>query len=453
MKNLIQIIFFFCFIVGTFQAQTKLIKNVNIFDGNNEQLIENSDVLIENNLIKEVGQNLTAPNGAEMIDGKGKWMMPGLHEQHIHFSIFNPVTSGQRLNMTDFHVGAVGILRAELFLMRGYTTVRDLGGASVHIKKVVDAGLSPGPRVFPSEALITPTSGHVDMRNPTEPHPNMYGSPGGYFSLDGSLSYVVDGPTEIRRAVRENMRRGATQIKYTGTGGVSSPSDPLHYIQFTPGEIQAMVEAANDWDTYVCAHVFNEKGIIRAIENGVTVLEHIPFLTDKSAKMMIENNIMFATAVAPVLTVDVEDARSHYDAASFNKWYTVRQAAENMLKVIQRNPGMLKLMTLGSDLVNSWEKTLEEDKAMNSEFEYLAKFFKPIDILRIATSNGARMNELTGPNHPYQEGKLGVVEVGAYADLLILNSNPLDDVTILAEPETNILLIMKDGKIYKNTIE
>jgi imidazolonepropionase-like amidohydrolase len=302
---------------------------------------------------------------------------------------------------------------------------------------------------------LSVTSGHVDIRNRNDPHPNM-SNRGSFNWMDvgvNSLSYIVDGDTEIRRAVRENFRRGATQIKYTGTGGVTSPSDPLHSIQFTPHEIQVMVEATEDWGTYVAAHVFNEEGIIRAIENGVKVLEHIPFLTEKSAKLMIEKNIMFATAVAPVFAVDVETARVMYNPLSFEKWYAVRKAAENMLKVIQNNPEMLKLMTLGTDLVNQWEKTLEQEMKMNLEFKYLAEFFKPIDILRIATSNGARMNELTGKNHPYQEGKLGVVEAGAYADLLLLNSNPLEDITILADPKNNIELIMKDGKIYKNTLE
>ena len=130
-----------------------LFKNVNIFDGNNEQLIENSDVLIENNLIKKIGANLDTPVDATVIDSKGKWMIPGLHEQHIHFSIYNPLNLGERLNMTEAHMGAVAIIRAERMLMNGYTTVRDMGGPAKFVQQIVDAGLSPGPRVFPSEAF------------------------------------------------------------------------------------------------------------------------------------------------------------------------------------------------------------------------------------------------------------------------------------------------------------
>lgn len=432
-----------------------LFKNVHVWDGTSDGITKKINVLIEGNLIKKVRAVESDTNDdALVIDGEGKILMPGLADQHIHFSIYNPLNLGERLHMTEAHMGAVAILRAKRMLMNGYTTVRDMGGPAKFVQQIVDSGLAAGPRVYPSEALLSVTSGHVDMRNRNDPHPNM-SNRGSYNWLENSvnsLSYIVDGDTEIRRAVRENFRRGATQIKYTGTGGVTSPSDPLHSVQFTPHEIQIMVEATNDWGTYVAAHVFNEDGIMRAIDNGVQVLEHIPFLTDKAAKMMIEKQIMFATAVAPVFAVEVETARTMYNPKSFEKWYTVRKAAKNMMKVIQDNPEMLKLMTLGTDLVNEWEKTLKQEMKMNLEFKYLAEYFEPVDILRIATSNAARMNRLTGKNNPYQDGPLGVVENGAYADLLLIDGNPLEDIMLLTDPNKNMVLIMKDGLIFKNTL-
>ncbi|MXU66063.1 metal-dependent hydrolase family protein [Oceanomicrobium pacificus] len=430
-----------------------LFTNVHVFDGVNEARIENASVLVEGNLIKEISTDgIDAPN-ATMIDGGGRTLMPGMHDQHVHLLVFNPLSDGLRQNITPFHLGGVATIRSERILMNGFTTVRDLGGPAKSIARIIDTGMFPGPRIYSSEAFITQTSGHADFRKLNDRHPTLSGQGPSHW-VDTDMSFIADGPEQIRMAVRENLRRGATQIKVMVSGGVTSEFDPLHSLQYQADEIQMAVKTAEQWGTYVTCHVFTEQAIRNCIDNGAKTVEHIPFLTKEAAEIMVEKQIMFATAVAPVYSVTTEQAEAFYTPASFAKWKSVRDAAANMIEVIQTTPGMIDLYTLGTDLINNWDQTLEQDKKMNDEFKYLHEAkFKPFDILRMATSNGARMNRLTGLNNPYQDGPLGVVEKGAYADLLLVDGNPLEDILLLADPDPNLKVIMKDGVIYKNTLD
>lgn len=430
-----------------------LFTNVHVFDGVNEARIENASVLVEGNLIKEISTDgIEAPN-ATMIDGGGRTLMPGMHDQHVHLLVFNPLSDGLRQNITPFHLGGVATIRSERILMNGFTTVRDLGGPAKSIARIIDTGMFPGPRIYSSEAFITQTSGHADFRKLNDRHPTLSGQGPSHW-VDTDMSFIADGPEQIRMAVRENLRRGATQIKVMVSGGVTSEFDPLHSLQYQADEIQMAVKTAGQWGTYVTCHVFTEQAIRNCIDNGAKTVEHIPFLTKEAAEIMVEKQIMFATAVAPVYSVTTEQAEAFYTPASFAKWKSVRDAAANMIEVIQTTPGMIDLYTLGTDLINNWDQTLEQDKKMNDEFKYLHEAkFKPFDILRMATSNGARMNRLTGLNNPYQDGPLGVVEEGAYADLLLVDGNPLEDILLLADPDPNLKVIMKDGVIYKNTLD
>ncbi|WP_170454714.1 metal-dependent hydrolase family protein [Ruegeria arenilitoris] len=430
-----------------------LFTNVHVFDGVNEARIENASVLVEGNLIKEISTDgIEAPN-ATMIDGGGRTLMPGMHDQHVHLLVFNPLSDGLRQNITPFHLGGVATIRSERILMNGFTTVRDLGGPAKSIARIIDTGMFPGPRIYSSEAFITQTSGHADFRKLNDRHPTLSGQGPSHW-VDTDMSFIADGPEQIRMAVRENLRRGATQIKVMVSGGVTSEFDPLHSLQYQADEIQMAVMTAEQWGTYVTCHVFTEQAIRNCIDNGAKTVEHIPFLTKEAAEIMVEKQIMFATAVAPVYSVTTEQAEAFYTPASFAKWKSVRDAAANMIEVIQTTPGMIDLYTLGTDLINNWDQTLEQDKKMNDEFKYLHEAkFKPFDILRMATSNGARMNRLTGLNNPYQDGPLGVVEEGAYADLLLVDGNPLEDILLLADPDPNLKVIMKDGVIYKNTLD
>jgi imidazolonepropionase-like amidohydrolase len=422
-----------------------LIENVNIFDGLNDGRTQGS-VLIENNLIKEVGSNIKSPEGATVIDGEGRTLMPGLIEMHVHYSIFLPLSNWAKDSLHPYAHGSLALLRANEFLMNGYTTTRDAGGPSNYLKIIIDEGLTPGPRIYPTENFITATSGHGDFRELNDPHPSLNGTSHFYQNY---VSIIADGPDEVTRAVRSAFRNGATQIKLFTSGGVSSQFDPLHSGP-NPEEIRAAVKVAKQWDTYVLTHSFNESAIRMAIDNGVKCIEHAPFLTDEIAKLMIEKDVYLATAVSAVFEVDDEVARKTYTPASYKKFANVRDAGKNMLEVLKRNPE-LKVM-LGSDLLAPWNKQKETDDKMNLEFSYFGKYLGAFRTLKMATSTAGEANMMTGKMNPYPDGPLGVIKEGAYADILLINGNPLEDIELMTDPEANFDLIMKDGKIYKNTL-
>jgi imidazolonepropionase-like amidohydrolase len=422
-----------------------LFKNVKVFNGTEDKL-HDVDVLVEGNLIKSVKKGIQAPK-ATVIDGGGRTLMPGLIDQHVHLSTFLPLQTHSRDMLHPYAHGALAALRAKEILMNGYTTVRDCGGPAAYLQKIIDAGVAAGPRIYPSENWITTTSGHGDFRELNDPHPNVTG--GRQHFYEDYVTIIADGPDETTRAVREAFRRGATQIKLFSSGGVTSLFDPLHSGP-NPEEIRAAVKVAERWDTYVLTHSFSEAAIRLSIDNGVKSIEHAPFLTDKIAKKMAEKGVYLATAVSPVLEVDVEYAKTTYPPASFKKWFTVRQAAENMLKVLKNNPDLK--VVLGSDLLGPWQNQKAVDDKMNLEFKYFGKAIGNFRTLRMATATAGEMNKMTGKMNPYKDGPLGVVKEGAYADLLLVDGNPLKDIRLMLDPDKNFKVIMKDGVIYKNTL-
>jgi len=422
-----------------------LFTNVNVFDGVSESLEMNTNVLVEDNLIAAVGPSITLPEGAEVIDGGGRTLMPGLADMHTHISTMLPLDES-RGNLHPYAHGAMATLRAEGMLMNGYTTIRDTGGAANYLRLIIDEGVAVGPRIYPSENWITTTSGHGDFRTLNEPHPSINGIDHFY---DNYVSTIADGVDETTRAVRETFRRGATQIKLFSSGGMTSRFDPLHSGP-NAEEIRAAVKVAERWDTYVMTHSFQEDAIRIAIDNGVKSIEHAPWITDDIAKVMIEKGIFLAVGVGPVYEVDIETARKQYNPASFKKWLAVREAAEEAMNVFSRNPE-LKIV-LGSDLLASWQTVLDLDGKMNNEFTYFGKAIGNFRTLRMATSTAGELNLMTGKMNPYTDGILGVIRKGAYADILLVNGNPMEDIELMTDPDKNFDLIMKDGKIYKNTL-
>jgi len=420
-----------------------LFKNVHVWDGTSEGITKRINVLVENNLIKKVrAKAADAHAEATVIDAPGMVLMPGLIDQHVHYSTFLPL-GATRANMHPYAHGALAVLRAKEFLMNGYTTTRDMGGPSNYLKKIIDAGLTPGPRIYPSENWITTSSGHGDFRDLNDPNN------GNSHFYSEYVSTIADGPAETTRAVRNAFRRGATQIKLFTSGGVTSTYDPLHSGP-NADEIRAAVVVAEAWGTYVETHSFNEDAIRLAIENGVKSIEHAPFLTDEIAQLMIEKGIYLATAVAPVFAISVEQAKAQYSAASFNKWLPVREAAKEMLNVLSRNPDLK--VVLGSDLLGPWNNMVATDDKMNLEFKYFAEAIGNYKTLKMATSLAGEMNLMTGKMNPYTDGLLGVVQEGAYADLLLVDGNPLDDIELMLDPDNSFKIIMKDGVIYKNSV-
>jgi imidazolonepropionase-like amidohydrolase len=463
-------------------SEVTLFKNVKIFDGTTDGLKEGLDVLVVKNkihkiakdipttgtyevdikrdkvkevslgyggvgeysitLIDQEGKETTKQVEVNVIDGGGKTLMPGLIDQHVHVSTFLPL-SDTRANMHPYAHGALALLRAKEMLMNGYTTVRDMGGPANYLKKIIDEGLTPGPRIYPSENWITTSSGHGDFRDLNDPNDGL-----SHFYSE-YVQTVADGPDETTKAVRNAFRRGAVQIKLFTSGGVTSTYDPLHSGP-NADEIQAAVKVAEAWDTYVATHSFNERAIKLAIDNGVKSIEHAPFLTDEIAKVMIERGIYLATGIAPVLEITVEQARSQYSTASFNKWLPVREAATELLKVLKRNPELK--VVLGSDLLGPWNNMVATDDKMNLEFKYFAEAIGNYRALKMATSLAGEMNLMSGKMNPYPDSQLGIIEEGAYADLLLVDGNPLENIELMTAPDKNFKIIMKDGTIYKNSL-
>ena len=418
-----------------------LFTNVNVFDGVNEELIENANVFVVGNLIAEVSTEPLAAANARIIDGGGRTLMPGLMDAHVHLALVR--RPSEILNQYDWmYVGALANEQAEKMLLRGFTTVRDIGGPTVGLHRAIEEGQIIGPRLFSSGPYITQTSGHGDFRNYNDLHPGIYGQ----YSLMEMQGWLImaDGPAEVTRAVREALRYGAKQIKMMAGGGVSSPYDPLHTIQGGPEEFSAAVRAAEQWGTYVAVHAYTDEAVRQAVEAGVKSIEHGPFLTEKTMKLMAKNDVFLAPTARISLTTP-EVVGLDPTSSTAEKLRQVNQGASNQLKWAKQ---------YGVTLVFSTDQfgAPENFRIQSDEFLTLAEVFEPIEVLRMATSNVAALLELSGELHPYREGPLGVIQEGAYADLLLIDGNPLEDVTLLADYENNIDLIMKDGVIYKNTL-
>ena len=422
-----------------------LIKNANVWDGTSDDLQKNVDVLIEENLITDVAKNITTPKGATIIDGSGKTLIPGLSDAHVHLALTMGMSKIR--NEADWMYTAVRAAKsAENFLMLGFTTVRDLGGPSFGIKKAVDEGLIPGPRIYPSGAFISQTSGHGDSRNRNEP--STYWSGNQAHPIDAlGWSYVVDGETEVLKASRENLRKGATQLKVMAGGGIDSEFDPLHSVQFTSKELEAAVQAAADWDTYVAVHIYNPKGAIRALEAGVKCLDHGHLINEEVVQLIKEKDAwlvpqaFWTTAPADFWAPGMDQIPPGLQ----KKLTPVLEGTVNAMNLAKEygiNIGF------GTDAYGS----LGFEALALTEFTARTRWFTPLEVLKQATSENARLLSLSGETNPYTEGTLGVIKKGAYADLLMYDSNPLENMEVIVDYEKHLKLIMKNGKIYKNEL-
>lgn len=415
-----------------------LVTNVNVFDGVNEALIENANVVVEGNLIKQVSTDAIEASGATIIDGGGRTMIPGLIDVHWHTSYCcaaqSTVVTGDILE-----IAIRGAWGSEKTLMRGFTTVRDVGGNPFATKKMIDAGEILGPRILPSGPPIGQTGGHFDYR-PYQAVPSDPSEPLWYWYKVG-LMMMADGVPEVTLRAREVMRMGASQIKISGGGGVSSVYDPLDVRQFTRAEIEAFVEVADTYNTYVASHIFTDEAARIAIEAGVKSIEHGFLVSGETLRMMKENDVWLS--IQPLL--NDEDAFVFDDPASTQKWIEVTDGTDTIYP-LAKEIGVK--IAFGTDIL--FDPALAEKQGV-----FLAKlqrWFTPYEVLKMATSTNAELLELAGPRHPYQEGPLGVIAEGAYADLILVDGNPLDDIDLVADPAANFDLIMKDGVIYKNTL-
>ncbi len=417
-----------------------LITNANIFDGQNEKLATGMSVLIEGNKIKTIAATIEAPAGATVIDAKGKVLMPGLTDAHYH-PMFAAVGQAAALTALDGYLNLVAAKNAEKLLLQGFTSVREASGNSFSLKRAIDEGLYPGPRIFPTGPMISQTSGHGDYR-PYSAVPSDPDQPVDYMTRNGHI-VVADGVPEMIKRTREALRMGASQIKLAAGGGVASSYDPIDVAEFTYDELKAAVDVAETWNTYVMVHVYTPRGIQTALRAGVKSIEHGQMMDEASAQMIAEKGAWLS--LQPFL--DDEDAIPFPEGSDQRKKQLTMTAGTDTAYRLAKK---YKLKTaFGSD-------TLFDPKLAAKNGKQLAKlqrWYTPYEVLKMATHDNAQLFAMSGPRNPYQAGPLGVVAEGAYADLLLVDGNPLENLDLVADPDKNFVLIMKDGVIYKNTIK
>jgi imidazolonepropionase-like amidohydrolase len=395
-----------------------LIKNVNIFDGKSEQLLEKANVLIEKNLIKTISTSNIDAKDALIIEGNGRTLIPGLIDAHTHIAATANPTEVVKWSEGKTMIAAT--TSAKQMLLRGFTTVRDVGLNTIDLARAIDAGIVAGPRILPVGAIISTSSGPADYRIATEGQPAFGANAPRSFSL--KFGYNVDGVDEVLKAVRENFFNGAVQIKTYVSGGVTSEIAPLDATPFTLDELKAMVEAAERFDTYVLAHTHTLRSTEDAVTAGVKSLEHVSALNDDLAKKIKKEGFWVVPSILHVLNSQ-DSAPEFFSPAQKRRYLVMGETNLNAVKLIIKH----NLKTgFGTDFTGP-----ESSQALQSaEFEARAKFWPTIEVLRQATSYNAELIGMANSRLPYQDGPLGVIEQGAYADLLIVDGNPLENISL-----------------------
>jgi imidazolonepropionase-like amidohydrolase len=425
------------------QAQlpaTTVFQNVLVFDGKGGGLSGPSHVLVRGNRIERISSApipLDQRVAAVLIDGGGRTLMPGLIDVHWHAMLVRP-TPAAAMAADVGYSNLVAGAEATDTLLRGFTTVRDLGGPAFGLKRAIDEGIVAGPRIFPSGAVITVTSGHGDFRQLFE-LPRVLGGPPTRMEALGA-SMVADSPDEVRVRVREQLMLGATQIKLTAGGGVASPHSPLDVSTFTEPELRAAVEAAENWGTYVTVHAYTPAAIERAIAAGVKCIEHGHLMEEATAKLMADRGMWLSIQPFPDEMANAFPPGSHE-----------RAKAQEVLAATERAYGLAKKYGLktafGTDILFS-QALAQRQGALLAK---LTRWYTPAEALVMATGTNAQLLAMSGKRNPYP-GKLGVVEEGALADLLLVDGNPIANIKLVEDPAKNFVLIMKDGRIHKNTL-
>lgn len=428
--------------VGGIMAQeiveSILITNANIFDGKKESLIENQSVLIEGNIIKQVGANIIAPAGAQIINAEGATLSPGFIDAHTHLA-WNLGVSEHFYAPLDYQY-ALNLVEAENTLMRGFTTIRDVAGQVLGTKKAIDEGYFPGPRIYSGGAALSMTTGHGDFRAPCCV-PRMMGGPSETEAEHAGLVIFADGVPEVLSASRMQFRKGAHFLKMFVGGAVSGMYDPLDISEYSMEELKAAVGEAERWNTYLAVHTYTDNSTRMAIEAGAKSMEHANLITEETVKLAAEKGVFISAQAA----LFMNPAPPSFTPAQKERQQEAKDGLDNLMKACKKYNAKL---LFGTDMVAS----IESKKAQVTEFTLRSEWFTNAEILKQATSINAEILELSGPRNPYP-GKLGVVEEGAYADILLIKGNPLDELEILLNPEENLLLIMKDGKIYKDILK
>lgn len=414
-----------------------LYENVRVFNGTSDKLSAPSNVLVVGNTINTISnKSIDVPAGLTVtkIAGDGRTLMPGLIDAHTHLYLTDPMMSYLGPDVSVSKLNAKAESTAKGMLLNGFTTVRDMAGPVFKLKASIDHGKNIGPRIYPSGTMIVQTSGHADFSDP-EALPRSFGGP---LSPGEALriASIADGRDQVLTAVRFNLRNGASQIKLATSGGVSSPSDPVTVHEYTSDEIKAAVEAASDFGTYVSVHAYNTESVRRSIDAGVKVIEHGQLLDEATVKYIKQKDIWLSTQV-------FEEFGDTYTPLQRHKEHEVVLGESQVFKWAMKHNVKI---AWGTDFFFQ-----DDGVVQNIQLAKLGEWMTPARALKMVTHDNAQLMAMSGIRNPYP-GKLGVVQEGAYGDLLLVDGDPTKDLKIIADPDKNFRVIMKDGKIYKNTL-
>ncbi|MEA3083329.1 MAG: hypothetical protein QOC89_1026 [Paraburkholderia sp.] len=402
--------------------------NANLFDSSSATLKPGATIVIENGMVDAVSFERPEIGDAQIFDVGGRVVLPGLIDAHVHVSA--SVSDFFKLSlMPQSLIAAKSKDILEQMLMRGFTTVRDAGGADAGIANAIELGHFVGPRLFIAGRAITQTGGHGD------PRPAFFsGERCACCGAVGMLGHVADGVSEVRRAVREEIRNGATHIKVMAGGGISTPNDPLDGTQYSVEEMKAIVEEATAARTYVMAHAYSPTAIQRAVRCGVRSIEHGNLIDMATARFMAEHGTYLVPTLSTYAAIAREGRRIGWSDAMLAKTDRVKNMGVEAMKLAH---AVGVKIGLGSDLLGEMQAFQHEELTLREAA------MKPAEILRSATWINAEMMN--------QSGHIGVIAKGAHADLIVVEGNPLDGLAVLSD-DRNLLAIMKAGKFYSNRL-
>lgn len=420
------------------KAPAVLIENVYLFDGKSDRRsAQPVHVLVRDGQIATIATRpITPEEGVQVVDGEQRTLMPGLIDAHWHSVLVSPTTV-EALTADIAYIHLLAGQVAEATLMRGFTSVRDMGGPSFGLRRAIEEGLINGPRIFPSGAMVSQTGGHGDFRLPYEV-PRAGNSPLSYAD-QVRVTALADGSDEVLRKVREQLMMGATQIKLMAGGGVSSLYDPIDVTQYTPDELRAAVLAAENWGTYVAVHAYTSRAVQMALEAGVKSIEHGQLLDEETVRMIASKNAWWS--LQPFLDNELANPQT---GASRVKQLMVSTGTERAFDLAKKHKVKV---AFGTDILASGDTGDKQNRLLVT----LERWYNPGEVLQIATGNNGQLIGMAGERYGLA-GPLGVLEEGAMADMLLVDGDPTADLSLIADPDKNFVLIMKNGVIYKNLL-
>ncbi|MBU3670985.1 MAG: amidohydrolase family protein [Sinobacteraceae bacterium] len=408
-----------------------LIVNARIFNGRDAQLSAPSTLRISEGRVVSITAGAPVSLGGTVIDAGNRVVLPGLIDAHVHPSI--PASFVALRDLQPDYAAHRSAAEARGMLLRGFTTIRDMGGPSFGLKQAIDEGVLVGPRIFPSGAMISQTSGHGDFRHRAA---STVSNTGIDVMEQRGYGRLADGESAVLLAVREQLREGAAQIKVAAGGGLSSNYDPLDSVQYLDAELRAAVRAAADWGTYVAVHAYTPESIRRSVEAGVRSIEHAHLIDEPTMKLIAQRGVF----VSPQAYLFSGNAFPMTGRAA-----VMPSGLDRMMQLAKKYEAKI---AFGTDVFGGPRMYALQSK----EFTARLRWFDPLTILRQATSVNGELLALSGPRNPYAGAALGVLEPGAWGDLLVVEGNPLVDIGLLEDPDKNLRVIVKGGVVYKNTL-